>query len=75
MDVSARRLGWYLTLGGLLAVIDTTVTVVALPKLVDDLDTNLTTIGWVTSGYALALVAVMPTAAWGSAASVPAAAT
>ncbi|MEU7756160.1 DHA2 family efflux MFS transporter permease subunit [Micromonospora sp. NPDC049171] len=64
MDASARRLGWYLTLGGLLAVIDTTVTVVALPKLVDDLDTNLTTIGWVTSGYALALVAVMPTAAW-----------
>ncbi|MET8363420.1 hypothetical protein ACFYPH_01880 [Micromonospora sp. NPDC005252] len=43
MDASARRLGWYLTLGGLLAVIDTTVTVVALPRLVDDLDTNLTT--------------------------------
>ncbi|MBM0233261.1 DHA2 family efflux MFS transporter permease subunit [Micromonospora sp. STR1_7] len=64
MDASARRLGWYLTLGGLLAVIDTTVTVVALPKLVGDLGTNLTTIGWVTSGYALALVAVMPTAAW-----------
>jgi len=64
VDGRTRRLGWYLTLGGLLAVIDTTVTVVALPRLVEDLDTNLTTVGWVTSAYALALVAVMPTAAW-----------
>ncbi|SCE76487.1 drug resistance transporter, EmrB/QacA subfamily [Micromonospora viridifaciens] len=64
MDRSAYRLGWYLTLGGLLVVIDTTVSVVAMPRLAEDLDTGIAAIGWVTSAYALALVAVMPTAAW-----------
>jgi EmrB/QacA subfamily drug resistance transporter len=64
MDRTAYRLGWYLALGGLLAVIDTTVTVVAVPRLVEEFDAGIATIGWATSAYALALVAVMPTAAW-----------
>lgn len=64
MDRAAYRLGWYLALGGLLAVIDTTVMVVAVPRLTDELAADLPTIGWVTSAYALALVAAMPTAAW-----------
>ncbi|MFG2055615.1 DHA2 family efflux MFS transporter permease subunit [Micromonospora sp. NPDC048930] len=64
MDRAAYRLGWYLTLGGLLAVIDATVTVVAVPRLAEELAAGLAAIGWVTSAYALALVAVMPTAAW-----------
>ncbi|MEU4478410.1 DHA2 family efflux MFS transporter permease subunit [Micromonospora sp. NPDC023966] len=64
MDRTAYRLGWYLTLGGLLAVIDTTVTVIAVPRLVEEFDAGIATIGWVTSAYALALVAVMPAAAW-----------
>jgi EmrB/QacA subfamily drug resistance transporter len=64
MDVMARRLGLYLVLGGVMAVLDTTVTVVAVPRLVGEFGVGLEVVQWVTAGYALALVAVMPEAAW-----------
>lgn len=64
MDADARRLGAYLALGGLMVVLDTTVLIVALPRLIEAFDSDLPTVQWVTTGFALALVAVMPTAAW-----------
>jgi EmrB/QacA subfamily drug resistance transporter len=64
MDAASRRVGGYLVLGGLMTVLDTTVTIVATPELISDFHAQLTTIQWVTTAYALALIAVMPLAAW-----------
>ena len=47
-----------------MAVLDTTVTIVAIPRLIRDFDSSLALVQWVTTGYALALITVMPTAAW-----------
>lgn len=49
---------------GLMVVLDTTVTAVAMPTLVADLNSSLPVVQWVTTGYLLALVAVLPTTAW-----------
>lgn len=59
-----RTLATVLVLGGLLVVLDTTVTIVAIPELVEELDSTLPVVQWVTGGYVLALVAVLPAAAW-----------
>jgi EmrB/QacA subfamily drug resistance transporter len=64
MPSDARRIGLYLALGGLMVVLDTTVAVVAVPALIAEFDAGLATVQWVTTGYALALVGVMPTAAF-----------
>ena len=64
MTAPARRVGLVLALGGLLIVVDTTVTIVALPAMVADLDSTLPTIQWVTIGYVLGMVAVIPVAGW-----------
>lgn len=64
VDRETRRLGLYLALGGLMVVLDTTVTIVAIPGLIGDFGSNLTTVQWVTTGYVLGLVAVMPLSVW-----------
>ncbi|MCM0619037.1 DHA2 family efflux MFS transporter permease subunit [Nocardioides bruguierae] len=65
--VAARRAALVLALGGLLAVLDTTVTVVALPRVVADLGTTLPVGQWITTGYLLGIVAVIPVAGWAAA--------
>ncbi|MET7394835.1 DHA2 family efflux MFS transporter permease subunit [Dactylosporangium sp. NPDC005572] len=67
LDPATRRLGGFLALGGLMVVVDTTVVVVAVPRLVHDFGASLATVQWATAGYALALVAVLPLAAWAAA--------
>ncbi|MFI1996009.1 DHA2 family efflux MFS transporter permease subunit [Actinoplanes sp. NPDC020271] len=62
-----RRLGLTLALGGLLVVVDTTVTVVAVPALVTGLHATLTEVQWVTTAYLLGIVAVIPLAGWSAA--------
>lgn len=64
MDARAKKVAAILALGTLMVMLDVTVTVVAIPGLAESFDTNLATVQWVTTAYALALVAVMPTAAW-----------
>lgn len=64
MDRLAKQVAAVLALGTLMVMLDVTVTVVAIPRLTESFDTNLSTVQWVTTAYALALVAVMPTAAW-----------
>lgn len=64
LDVRARRIGLSLAAGGLLIVLDTTVTIVTLPAMVAGLDSTLPTLQWVTTGYILGLVAAIPTAGW-----------
>lgn len=67
MDAHARRVGLVLALGGLMTVVDTTVIPVALPQMTTALHASLPTLGWATSGYLLAVVTVIPFAAWSSA--------
>jgi EmrB/QacA subfamily drug resistance transporter len=62
MRSRGRTVGLVLALGGLLVVLDTTVTVVAVPAIVADLGTTLPVISWATTGYLLGVVAVIPTA-------------
>jgi EmrB/QacA subfamily drug resistance transporter len=59
-----RRIGLTLALGGLLVVVDTTVTVVAVPAMVAGLGSTLAAVQWVTTGYLLGIVAVIPVAGW-----------
>ncbi len=61
---SARRIGLTLALGGLPVVLDTTVTIVAVPRIVAELNTTLPAAQWITTGYLVAIVAVIPPAAW-----------
>lgn len=64
VDRGTRRLGLYFALGGLMVVLDTTVTIVAIPGLIGDFNSTLATVQWVTTGYVLGLVAVMPLSIW-----------
>jgi MFS family permease len=51
-------------LGLIMAVLDTTIVNVALETLGRDLDSPLSTIQWVSSGYLLSLAIVIPLAGW-----------
>lgn len=62
MRSRGRSVGLVLALGGLLVVLDTTVTVVAVPAIVADLGSTLPVVSWATTGYLLGVVAVVPTA-------------
>jgi EmrB/QacA subfamily drug resistance transporter len=59
-----RRVGLTLALGGLLVIIDTTIAVVATPAIIADLRSDLPTVQFVTIGYVLAIVAVIPLSGW-----------
>ena len=52
------------TVGLLMAVLDTTIVNVALEKLSRDLGVGLGTIQWVSTGYLLSLAAVIPVSGW-----------
>lgn len=64
MDPRARLIGLVLALGGLMVTVDTTVALVAVPAIVADLDSTLPVVQWVTTGYLLGVVAVIPLAGW-----------
>ncbi|MGN9844601.1 DHA2 family efflux MFS transporter permease subunit [Nonomuraea sp. H19] len=64
MDTRARSTGLVLAFAGLLVIIDTTVTIVALPAIVTDLETTLPRGAWMTTGYILGLIAVIPLTGW-----------
>jgi len=64
MDPRARSIGLVLALGGLLATIDMTVALVAVPAIVADLQSTLPAVQWVTTGYLLGVVGVIPAAGW-----------
>ena len=67
LDSRVRAIGLALALGGLMVVLDTTVTAVALPAIVSGLDATLPAAQWATAGYLIGLVAVIPLAGWLSA--------
>jgi EmrB/QacA subfamily drug resistance transporter len=53
-------------LGAVMSILDVTVVNVAIPALVAEFDTTLSTIQWVATGYTLALATVIPLSAWGA---------
>ncbi|WP_181772373.1 DHA2 family efflux MFS transporter permease subunit [Amycolatopsis pittospori] len=65
------RIASVIALGGLMAVLDTTIVAVALPQFMTTFSAPLTTIQWIATAYALGMVAAMPLAAtlaqrWGA---------
>lgn len=53
-------------LGALMSILDVTVVNVAIPALVQEFDSTLSTIQWVATGYTLALATVIPVSGWGA---------
>ncbi|WP_414939004.1 DHA2 family efflux MFS transporter permease subunit [Amycolatopsis sp. cmx-11-51] len=65
------RIAAVIALGGLMAVLDTTIVAVAVPQFMTTFSASLTTIQWIVTAYALGMVAAMPLAAtfaqrWGA---------
>ncbi|MGW7292389.1 DHA2 family efflux MFS transporter permease subunit [Streptomyces xiamenensis] len=63
----APRLGALATviiIGSVMIVLDTTIVAIAYPTLAREFGAAITTVQWVSSGYTLALAAVIPTAGW-----------
>lgn len=53
-------------IGAVMSILDTTIINVALDELSRDLDAPLSTVQWVSTGYMLALAAVIPLTGWAS---------
>ena len=66
LDPASRRIGLILVVPTLMVMLDVTVVTVALPQLTTEFDAPLSSVQWVTTAYALALVAVMPLSAYAS---------
>ena len=64
IDPSVWRICAVALFGALLAQLDATVVNVSLSNLARDLDSSLSTIQWVTSGYLLALTLALPLNGW-----------
>ncbi|SNQ45880.1 conserved membrane hypothetical protein [Frankia canadensis] len=64
LDRRVRLTLGVLVLGGLMVVLDVTVTNVAIRSLSRDLHAPLSVIQWVTTAYTLALAVVVPVGAW-----------
>ncbi|WP_166462984.1 DHA2 family efflux MFS transporter permease subunit [Amycolatopsis acidicola] len=63
-DRSLLRMAWVLICGAVLALLDTTIVNVGLPSVARDLDSPLSTVGWVATGYLLAVSTVIPLSGW-----------
>jgi EmrB/QacA subfamily drug resistance transporter len=57
-------LGGVVVTGMILAILDATIVNVAIPTLGRDLDTSISTIQWVLTGYLLAFACVIPLTGW-----------
>ncbi len=64
---SANRLLVALILGGITAIMDTTIVAIGMHALVADLDAPVATVQWVSTGYLLALASTIPFVSWAQA--------
>jgi EmrB/QacA subfamily drug resistance transporter len=64
LDRATLVVGGVAVVGLIMAVLDTTIVNVALDRLSRDLHAPLSTIQWVSTGYLLALAAVIPLSGW-----------
>lgn len=65
LDPALVRTAVILIVGAMAVIFDTTIVSVALHTLAVKLDTSVTTIQWVTTGYLLALGIAVPLSTWG----------
>jgi EmrB/QacA subfamily drug resistance transporter len=65
LDPTVVRTALILIVGAMAVIFDTTIVSVALHTLSVKLDTSVTTIQWVTTGYLLALGIAVPLSTWG----------
>jgi EmrB/QacA subfamily drug resistance transporter len=66
IDARTWTIAGVVTLGGVMSSVDTTVVNVALETLAGDFGVSITGVQWVATAYLLALVAMIPLAAWAS---------
>src|SRR3954462_8488743 len=64
LDRALLRLASVVVLGTIMSILDTTIVNVAIETLGRDLGASLSSIQWVSTGYLLALAAVIPLTGW-----------
>ena len=64
LDPAVVRVAVALLVGGIAVIFDTTIVAVALHELAADLNTDVATIQWVSTGYLLALGVTLPLVGW-----------
>ncbi|MEV4422837.1 DHA2 family efflux MFS transporter permease subunit [Patulibacter sp. NPDC049589] len=66
IDPHVKKIAIVIVLGAIMSVLDTTIVNVALDTLSRDLNSPLSDIQWVATGYLLSLAAVIPITGWAS---------
>ncbi|CUU55161.1 drug resistance transporter, EmrB/QacA subfamily [Parafrankia irregularis] len=64
IDPAVWRMAITVIVGALAVILDTTIVSVAINDLTRELDTSLSTIQWVSTGYLLAMFVTIPVAGW-----------
>src|SRR4051794_7812557 len=64
LDRALLRLASVVVLGTIMSILDTTIVNVAIETLARELDSSLSSIQWVATGYLLALATVIPLTGW-----------
>src|SRR4051794_7402877 len=64
LDPALRRLIAVVLLGGIMGILDGSMAAVAVDTLAARFETSLSAIGWVSTGYLLALTVTIPVTAW-----------
>src|SRR3954447_15807149 len=64
IDARVWRISAVVILGSIMSILDTTIVNVALDTLARELDSTLSQIQWVVTGYMLSLAAVIPLTGW-----------
>ncbi|MER6345932.1 MDR family MFS transporter [Streptomyces sp. NPDC001595] len=64
LDPALRRMIGVILIGGIMGILDGSMTAVAVDTLSERFDASLTTTGWVSTGYLLALTVTIPVTAW-----------
>ncbi|WP_275462569.1 MFS transporter [Streptomyces noursei] len=64
LDASLLRLIGVLLLGGLIGLLDSTIVNVGMATMARHFDAPLSTVGWIATGYLLAVAIAIPFAAW-----------
>jgi EmrB/QacA subfamily drug resistance transporter len=63
-EPALRRTIAVILLGGVMGLLDATMVLVAVRTIADDLAASVSAVGWVSTGYLLAVVATVPVGAW-----------
>jgi EmrB/QacA subfamily drug resistance transporter len=64
IDPHVRRLALVVVIGSIMSILDTTIVNVAIATLARDFRAPISTVQWVSTGYLLALAAVIPLTGW-----------